>query len=483
MAARLKGTTLEAFWAQLGYQLPVAVVQPIYVTVSDIFGRRVSLFASLILFSIGAVVFAVAKNMGAVIAGRVLMGLGGGGMEVLSEVIVTDMSTLKERPTWGLLLSIPVAIGSILGPIVGALCSGNDSWRWLGWHNLPFVAVTLFCAYFFLKLKPTEESLGDKLRRLDWFGMALFALGAVLSTLSLSWASTIYSWKSWEILVPFLLGIAALIGFAVWEKRPAYPCMPHRIFGNITAQVTLIGSFSQGAVVYAALAYLPVYFQAVPRVTPMLAAILLLPICIAEVVSGGFVTLLVNRTRKYRLVTCVGWGFLAVGMGVTSLWNRNTSLAMMIGSQIITGFGQGTLFISSTMAMQASAPTVDDQGLAAGTLVSFRLFGGLVGTACGATAFSSTYGQSISKVYGLSGAMAFLRDPAKAIEIVSDLKDLALPKELLHQITDAYTASFKTVWLVLAGFAAAGGLASLAMKEPSIESEEVGRQTWEANNE
>lgn len=483
MTTQLNGTTIEAFWASISFMLAVAVVQPIYVTVSDVLGRRAPLFAGLTLFSIGAVVFALATSMKMAIAGRVLQGLGGGGLDVLSEVIVTDMTTLKERPLWLGLLTIPMAIGSILGPIVGALFSEYASWRWLGWYNLPFVAIAGPCAYFYLTLKPIGDSLGSKLKHLDWIGMALFAAGAVLFALPLSWASALYPWSSWRTLVPLILGVALLLAFAVWEKYPTRPCIPHRILGNATARVTLVGGFIHGAVLYGVLLYLPLYFQAVYRQTPLQAAVSLLPICISVVVLSGVAALVVEKSRTYRCPIWVGWILLAIGMGLISLWTRHTSLAASIGFQIITGIGLGTLFTVPIIAMQASAPTIDDQGLAAGTLVSFRLFGGLVGMACGATAFSSTYKRAIAQVGYLPKAVSMLHDPKMAIAFIPDLRDVLLDDALLDRITDAYAGSLRTIWWTLAGFAAVGAIVSLGMKELSLESEEVGRQNWEENHQ
>jgi MFS family permease len=71
MTAQLGGTTLQAFWASIAFMLAVSVVQPIYVTTSDVLGRRIPLFVALALFFVGAIVFAVADNMATVIAGRV----------------------------------------------------------------------------------------------------------------------------------------------------------------------------------------------------------------------------------------------------------------------------------------------------------------------------------------------------------------------------------------------------------------------------
>ncbi|KAF2686933.1 MFS general substrate transporter [Lentithecium fluviatile CBS 122367] len=302
VAIPLGGTTLEASWASIAFILAVSVIQPIYVTISDVLGRRIPQFAALALFFVGAIVFAVANDMATAIAGRSLQGLGGGGLDVLSEVIVTDMTTLKERPLWVGQLAFPMAVGCILGPIVGALFTEYATWRWLGRYNLPIIIIAAPLSFFFMRLKLLKDSLASKLRQLDWTGMLLFATGSILS-LPLSWAGALYPWGSWQTFVPFIIGILFLVSFAIYEKRPAQPVYPYRIFGKVTAQVTLVGAFLHGAILYAALFYLTLYFQAVLLQTPLRAAVSVLPFCVFVVVLSGAAAFAVEASRKYRWET------------------------------------------------------------------------------------------------------------------------------------------------------------------------------------
>lgn len=94
----LHGTTLEAFWTSLSFILAIVITQPIYITISDVLGRKIPLYAAFLFFFVGSIVFGVAKNMPVLIVGRILQGLGGGGLDVLSEIILTDITSLKERP-------------------------------------------------------------------------------------------------------------------------------------------------------------------------------------------------------------------------------------------------------------------------------------------------------------------------------------------------------------------------------------------------
>lgn len=80
---------------------------------------------------VGSVVFAVANSMGVLITGRVVQGLGAGGLDVLCEIVLADITTLKERPVYLGAFAIPMLAGSVLGPVVGGLCAMGVGWRWM----------------------------------------------------------------------------------------------------------------------------------------------------------------------------------------------------------------------------------------------------------------------------------------------------------------------------------------------------------------
>ena len=167
IAHEFRGTTLEAFWASISFVLAVVVVQPIYTSVSNVLGRMVPLYASFLLFVIGSIVLAIAKDMAVLIVGRILQGLGAGGLDVLNEIILADITTLNERPLYLGMLAIPMAGGSVLGPIMGGLFSEYAGWRWIGWVNLPISALGFVLVFFFMKLQSIDESFREKILRLD----------------------------------------------------------------------------------------------------------------------------------------------------------------------------------------------------------------------------------------------------------------------------------------------------------------------------
>lgn len=360
----LHGTTVESFWANISFILGVAVTQPIYVSLSDVLGRKLPFYASMVFFTIGTLVFATAHKMSVLIAGRLIQGIGCGGLDVLEEIILADITSLKERPMYLGLIAVSIATGSITGPIIGALFSEYVDWRWIGWINLPIMGSALVLAICFLHLRPIDEALGTRLQRVDWTGMLIYAAGSTLFSLPLSWADALYAWASWRTLVPFIIGIFLLIIFGVYEKRPAEAILPYRIFNNRTAVSSLATGMIHGLILYTSLQYLPLFFQAVFLEAPLKAGISTLPVASSVVAFSILAPITVEVTRRYRLLIWVGWVCTTVAMGTWCLVGLGTSRASAYVIQVFLGIGIGIVYTATQFAVQASVERIDDTGLA-----------------------------------------------------------------------------------------------------------------------
>lgn len=456
--------------------LAMVVTLPIYASASDVLGRMIPLYTSYALFFIGSIVFATANSMTVIIIGRLIQGLGGGGLDVLNEVIVVDITTLKERPLYIGILAVPMALGSIAGPIIGSAFTEYVSWRWIGWINLPLLGLDILLAVLFLRLKPLEETLRSRFARVDWIGALMFAIGATAFALPLSWAEELYPWRSWQTIVPLIIGILVLVALGFYEARPEAPLFPHRIFSSRASVMTLINGVIHGFLIYPATTYVPLFFQAVKLQTPLDSAVSMLPSCCGVIGFALLSGVAVEASRRYLWQFWVSWITMAAGIGLWSLWDSGSSVAETAGFQIIAGVGLGALWTVPSISMQAGAATVQDQALAVGILVGSRLFGALIGLAVGSTVFATVFQKSIAPLEPLPAAAAALSQASEAIGFIPYLKDLDVSPEVLSGIIKAYRETFQVIWYIMAAFGCVGFIASLFIEERSIESEETGIQ-------
>ena len=128
MSKALHGTGLETFWAGTAFLLCSSVLQPPLGSLSSIFGRKLILTLSVVLFLVGVLVCGLAHNFTTILLGRGIQGVGGGGIVVLTEIIICDMIPLRLRGQWFGILSSMYAMGTVLGPIVGGAFAQHVTW-------------------------------------------------------------------------------------------------------------------------------------------------------------------------------------------------------------------------------------------------------------------------------------------------------------------------------------------------------------------
>ncbi|KAF3055168.1 putative transporter C3H1.06c [Daldinia childiae] len=481
VAGELKGSSLQSFWANLAYTLCGLVMQPVWAGISDAFGRKPPLYVCMALFLIGSIIFALAQNMNTVIAARVLQGFGGGGIDVLTQVILADMTTLEERSKYLGLMAIPSAVGNIMGPSVGGLFTTYATWRWIGWINLPFLGVGTPLVFFFLKLRPVplDATLAKNLRRIDWIGITLVIIGITIFVIPISWAGSLFPWASWQTLLPMLLGVAVLVAFAFYEAKPAAPIVPHRLFHSKTGNMALLGGFIHGMVLVSLLQYLPLLYQSVELETAISAAVSLLPTSIISVVFAVVAMMMVPLFGGYVWLLRLSWVILTLGTGLLALFDVGSSSSMCYGLPILWGQGVALLRLN-ILPMQASVKNVDDTGVAIGSFLSIRMFGGLIGLTISSTIFSNVFSMSIfNSAIQLTGGLAPLKDASNAVNFIENLRSLDISLTTLNQVLGVYLNCFRTIFYTMTGLSALGLITSMFLDEIDLKGRDLGNQRFE----
>ncbi|KAJ6472376.1 major facilitator superfamily domain-containing protein [Mycena vitilis] len=155
-------------WVGSAFALGSTALIPFAGGAAQIFGRRPVLLGSLLLFALGSAVSGAARSMNMLIAGRTIQGLGGGGIISLTQIIVSDLVSLRERGTFNGLISISYSIGVGIGPVVGGSLASTGQWRWLFYLNLPICGLAAILVFFFLRLRTPPGTLREKFALIDY---------------------------------------------------------------------------------------------------------------------------------------------------------------------------------------------------------------------------------------------------------------------------------------------------------------------------
>src|SRR5690606_24293275 len=168
MVGELDGVD-HMLWVMTAFMLASTVVMPIYGKIGDLIGRKRLLIAAIALFIAGSVLAAVAAVMPMLVSARVVKGLGGGGLMILSQAIIADIVPARERCKYMGAPGAVFAVSSVAGPLLGGWFTEGPGWRWTFWMNIPLGIVALAAAVFLLHLPKREYEKP----RVDVWGMVL----------------------------------------------------------------------------------------------------------------------------------------------------------------------------------------------------------------------------------------------------------------------------------------------------------------------
>ncbi|KAJ2105969.1 hypothetical protein GGI16_002125, partial [Coemansia sp. S142-1] len=186
----------SAAWIATAYMVTLTALQPLFGRLSDIFGRAPSLISSIVLFMAGSAAAGWAKNMGGLIFGRALQGVGGAGIETMVFTIISDITTEKERPVYLGVVSAVWLVASVAGPLLGGVFSDHVSWRWAFLINLPVGGVLLIVMVLLLRMPQPTGSLTEKLKKVDILGSLVLIGSITMLLLALNWGGKNYAWSS-----------------------------------------------------------------------------------------------------------------------------------------------------------------------------------------------------------------------------------------------------------------------------------------------
>lgn len=177
------GTSIT--WAGTAYLLGQTAFQPLYGRLSDITGRKPVLLVSVTCILIGGLLCGFARTPSWLYASRALSGVGGGGISSLVAIIVSDLVSLKERGKYQGMISLAIGAGAIVGPFAAAnLVRYPNGWRWTFWLPAILASLCLVLLLLLLPLKPVTGRWQDKVKKIDWPGIAASVSGIVLLLVS-----------------------------------------------------------------------------------------------------------------------------------------------------------------------------------------------------------------------------------------------------------------------------------------------------------
>jgi len=363
-------------WVVTAYLLTSTAATPVLGKLSDQLGRRVVVHLCLATFLLGSVLCALAPSMLVLVLARALQGIGGGGLITMSQALVADVVSPRERGRYSGIISGVWAAAAVLGPTLGGFLTQYLSWPWIFWINLPLGLL----AFLVIDRQLRRLHLARRKARIDYPAVVLFAAVTTAFLLALSWAAIPGGHLAPETLVAlavFLLGGAVLV---LHQRRAAEPILPprflkDRVVGPLLAAIFLVfGSYLAAAVL------LPTFLQVALGASPDETGLLMIPMMVSGTISAWRAGVYASRTGRYK-----GPPLLSLPLSIATLLvlGFTASLLTPIAASLLfmlVGLGIGPIFPMTMIAAQ-NAVERHDLGAVSGAVGFSRALGGAVATA------------------------------------------------------------------------------------------------------
>ncbi|KAI3391530.1 hypothetical protein diail_7174, partial [Diaporthe ilicicola] len=347
-------------WIGSAYLLANAAAAPSWGKISDIWGRKPILLTAVGVFWVGSLLSGVSVSMGMLIVGRAVQGIGGGGILILVNICISDLFSMRRRGLFLGIISLVWALAGGFGPVLGGVFTQHTTWRWCFYINLPISGCAMVILFFSLHLHNPRTGVKEGLVAIDWLGSLTIVGGTIMILLGLEFGGVTFPWDSPTVICLIVFG-AVLVGiFFVIELRIAkFPIIPLRIFKH-PSNLAVVGlSACHGFVFISASYYLPLYFQGVLGVGPLLSGVYVLPFTFFLGAAAAATGFLIKKTGKYVPAIIFGFFFTTLGYGLFIDLDPYVNWPKIIIYQIILGLGVGPNFQSPLIALQTTVQPKD----------------------------------------------------------------------------------------------------------------------------
>jgi len=405
-------------WVLTGYLISAAIFTPIFGRLGDMFGKRRLLVIALFIFAAGSAVSALGDSVAAIVAGRVLQGVGGGIFPLCFGIIRDEFPPERVSASIGL-MSATLGIGGGVGLIVGGLIIDHASYHWIFWLGAGMAVVAAIAAVIFVPESPNRIPA-----KVDYRGAAVLAVGLSVPMYAISEANN-WGWTSTKTIGLVLAGLVVL-GFWVWlQKRTDDPLADVSLLAEPTVAMTNIATILIGFGMFASFILIPQLVEAPDNTgygfgyTATQAGLVMLPAALMMLFAGP---LSGRLGARYGNKVPLALGGLVCGIGLVGLGLDHGGAANIVLWNILSSTGVGLAYAAMPNLIMEAVP-VERTGEATGFNALIRSVGSslgsqvtasiLTGTIIAATGFPTSEGFKVAFLVGagvslIAGLLALL---------------------------------------------------------------------------
>ncbi|KAJ3821970.1 major facilitator superfamily domain-containing protein [Lentinula raphanica] len=458
----------QASWLGTAYLLATSTFTPLYGRLANVLGRRGASQVAVLFTGLGTIACGLSTNMEMLIASRFLAGIGGGGVNTIATIVVSDMYSLRDRGLAQGVASVFNGLGLGFGGPLGGLITDWLGWRWAFLCQVPLFVLSLLLTTINLRYvtKGKGKSTIEVLKRIDYLGSftLLISVGSMLFFLSTRFNANI-PWSDARVIAPLVISVVFFVVFVFAELyiAPEPVLAPFLLKQRIPVLVG-ISNFLVALCNFTITYFFPMWFQTVMLTNASTAGLHIFPNSVSMSLGSVFAGWMMHRTGKYKLINMIFGIFPFIGTILISRIREDSGWIQSWFSIIPMGFGNAVVLQTMLIALLAHIP---ESHMAVGTGFG-QLFRGI--GQVGGVAISSAIFQ-----WKLDGALRERINDPDAEEIITYIRQNAravatLEPRLQRIARDSYSVSLRTVFFFASVSTLLAYIARLPIPEKDLDS-------------
>src|SRR5947207_287723 len=348
IAGSLSASIDEATWTLTSYLVANAIILPMTGWLASMFGRKRLLMLSVVGFTASSFLCGLAPTLGTLIFFRILQGATGGALQPLSQAVLLEAFTPKDRGKAMGFWALGIVVAPILGPVLGGWLTDSYSWRWVFYINIPvgIASIVMTKLYIFDPPYLRQES-----RKIDYWGLGMLAVGIGALQIVLDKGQEEDWFSSNTITTLAVIAVITLVVLVIHALLTDDPVVDLRVFKARSYAVGVFLMTVVGFVLYGSMVLLPVMLQTLLGYPPLQAGIAMAPRGIGAFVMMPITGLMTGRFDPRKLLTT---GLIVCGGSLLWLSQANLQAGYwdIFWPQLIQGIGMSLLFVPlTTVAM------------------------------------------------------------------------------------------------------------------------------------
>ncbi|MDD7961634.1 MDR family MFS transporter [Microbacterium thalli] len=449
----LEGTQTAFTWVVTATLLTTAISTPIWGKLADLTNRKVLYQLAIVIFVLATAAAGFSQTPEMLIAFRAVQGIGAGGLAALSQVLMADIISPRERGRYMGLFGAVMAVATIGGPLLGGVITDAWGWRWNFFVALPVAVAALVMVQQTLHIPAHPR----KQTRIDYLGIVLLSASVSLLLIWVTLAGDSFEWMSIETLLMVGGAVIGAILFVVTELRVREPLVPLTLFRNLTFTLSVIASIATGIAMFGASVFLSQYMQLARGATPTEAGLMTIPMIAGLLVASIGVGALITRTGRWKSFLIVGAVLLIGGASLLSTIHYDTDFTLVSIYMAMLGAGIGMTMQNLVLVVQNTSRP-EEIGVASSGVTFFRSLGGTIGVSVMGAALASQVTTLVSdRTADIQAALLSLGDQAQtwAAQLQSGTlpQVSAMPEALRVVFEDIYATGISRSFLIAVPFA------------------------------